>query len=53
MKSVTDRLPVVGNERKGPVMFLSGDVHIAFASRMLYKATRRFGEPPARRRRRR
>jgi hypothetical protein len=35
---------VVGNERKGPVMFLSGDVHIAFASRMLYKATRRFGE---------
>ncbi|MDA0161691.1 hypothetical protein OM076_15540 [Solirubrobacter ginsenosidimutans] len=44
MKSVTERLTVVGNERKGPVMLLSGDVHIAFASRMLYKATRRFGE---------
>jgi hypothetical protein len=44
MKSVTERLQVVGNERKGPVMLLSGDVHIAFASRLLYKATRRFGE---------
>jgi hypothetical protein len=42
VKSVTDRLPTVANELRGPVILLSGDVHIAFASRMLYKATARY-----------
>jgi hypothetical protein len=42
MKSLTDRLPPVAGELRGPVILLSGDVHTSFASRLLYKATSRF-----------
>jgi hypothetical protein len=43
---LTDRLPLVGGVRTGPVVFLSGDVHFSFASRLVYRATKRFEDPP-------
>jgi hypothetical protein len=45
IKSLSDRLPRVGAELRGPAILLSGDVHIAFASRLLYKATARLEDP--------
>jgi hypothetical protein len=42
IKALTDRLPQPFGELRGPVILLSGDVHISFASRMLYKAAARY-----------
>jgi hypothetical protein len=42
IKALTDRLPQPSGELRGPVILLSGDVHISFASRMLYTATARY-----------
>ncbi|WP_028064029.1 hypothetical protein [Solirubrobacter soli] len=50
IKALSDRLPTVAGELRGPVILLSGDVHFGFASRMLYKAAKRFedtGTKPA------
>ena len=44
IKALSDRLPTVAGERRGPVILLSGDVHFGFASRLLYKAAKRFEE---------
>jgi hypothetical protein len=48
-KAITDRLPLVAGERRGPAILLSGDVHTSFASRLLFRAATRFEDPPARR----
>jgi hypothetical protein len=48
-KAITDRLPLVAGERRGPAILLSGDVHISFASRLLFRAATRFEDPPAQR----
>jgi hypothetical protein len=40
--TLTGKLPLVDGRRAGPLILLSGDVHISFASRLLYKATARF-----------
>ena len=45
MKAISDKLPLVSGERRGPAMLLSGDVHMSFASRLLYKATARYEDP--------
>jgi hypothetical protein len=42
--ALTDKLPLVGGKRSGQVVLLSGDVHIGFATRLLYKAKARFGD---------
>src|SRR5262249_19446763 len=41
IKALTERLPPIAGELRGPVVLLSGDVHTSFASRLLYKATAR------------
>jgi hypothetical protein len=45
IKTISDKLPLVNGERRGPAMLLSGDVHMSFASRLLYKATARYEDP--------
>jgi hypothetical protein len=42
--ALTDRLPLdaSGQQHTGAVILLSGDVHMSFASRILYRATARF-----------
>jgi hypothetical protein len=45
MKAISDKLPLVGAERRGQAMLLSGDVHMSFASRLLFKATSRYEDP--------
>lgn len=42
MVALSEKLPLVGGERTGAAMLLSGDVHHSFASRLLYKAKARF-----------
>jgi hypothetical protein len=42
MVALTDKLPLVGGQRTGSVILLSGDVHHSFASRLLYNAKARF-----------
>ncbi|MCU1265910.1 MAG: uncharacterized protein JWM21_2228 [Acidobacteria bacterium] len=42
MVALSNKLPLVGGQRTGPLILLSGDVHHSFASRMLYKAKARF-----------
>lgn len=42
LTALTSKLPLVGGQRTGSVILLSGDVHFAFASRMIYRATNRF-----------
>jgi hypothetical protein len=42
MVALTNKLPLVGGQRTGAVILLSGDVHHSFASRLLYKAKARF-----------
>jgi hypothetical protein len=50
--ALTDKLPIVpqqfqaSSEHRGAVIVLSGDVHMSFASRMLYKASKRFEDLP-------
>ena len=48
--ALSERLPLVGTgsdrERRGPIILLSGDVHTSFASRLVYRATARSGDPP-------
>jgi hypothetical protein len=46
-KAISDKLPLIGGERHGPAILLSGDVHTSFASRMLFKGIARFEDPPA------
>jgi hypothetical protein len=43
LSAVTSKLPLdVSGKRTGSVILLSGDVHFAFASRIIYRATNRF-----------
>lgn len=43
LSAVTSKLPKSGTlSHKGAVLLLSGDVHMSFASRLIYRATRRF-----------
>ncbi len=46
LKALTDNLPLdsATKERRGQVVLLSGDVHHSFASRLIYRATARFGD---------
>jgi hypothetical protein len=47
--ALSERLPLVGTgsdqERRGPIILLSGDVHTSYASRLVYRATARSGDP--------
>jgi hypothetical protein len=43
---ITDKLPLIAGERRGRPMLLSVDVHTSFASRMEYRGTARFEDPP-------
>jgi hypothetical protein len=45
--TLTNKLPLVQGSRKGAVMLLSGDVHHSFASRLKYRATKRFEDTQA------
>jgi hypothetical protein len=42
--TLTDKLPVVGVERHGRVVIVSGDVHFAFATRLVYRSSERLGD---------
>jgi hypothetical protein len=42
--AVTKRLPLHGDTVTGSVLFLSGDVHFSFSSRLAYWATERLGD---------
>jgi hypothetical protein len=44
-KAISDKLPVIGGERRGRAVILSGDVHMSFATRLLFTATSRFEDP--------
>jgi hypothetical protein len=45
LKALTDKLPAKDSmPHYGPVILLSGDVHHSFATRMVYEATKRFGD---------
>jgi hypothetical protein len=45
LTAVTSKLPPDGSGKlTGSVVLLSGDVHFAFASRIIYRATNRFGD---------
>ncbi|SHN13882.1 hypothetical protein [Rhizobacter sp. OV335] len=45
LTTLTSKLPARdGLSHKGAVLLLSGDVHMSFASRLVYRATRRFGD---------
>ncbi len=44
---LTDKLPLVKGKPKGAIVFLSGDVHFSFSSRMVYWAEKqRLGDTP-------
>ncbi|MEQ1730339.1 MAG: hypothetical protein ABL982_18385 [Vicinamibacterales bacterium] len=45
--AITDRMPLVGIERRGQALMLSGDVHMGFSSRMVFKGTKRYRDPQA------
>jgi hypothetical protein len=45
LKALTDKLLVVNGVASGPVILLSGDVHHSFATRLLFTATARLGDP--------
>jgi hypothetical protein len=40
--ALTNKLPEVSGQHTGAVVLISGDVHHSFATRMVYRATRRF-----------
>ncbi len=40
--ALTNKLPVAGGQHTGAVVLVSGDVHHSFATRMVYRATRRY-----------
>jgi hypothetical protein len=43
LKTITDKLPLDSNRRRvGQAILLSGDVHMSFATRLIYRATERF-----------
>ena len=46
-KGISEKMPDVAGAKKGHAILLSGDVHMSFASRMLYKATARIDDPPS------
>jgi hypothetical protein len=47
LKALTDKLPLNdSNQRHGPIILLSGDVHHSFATRMVYEAKIRFEDDP-------
>jgi len=45
--ALSNKLPRQDGRRQGCVVLLSGDVHFSFASRLLYRATTRFGDDAA------
>jgi hypothetical protein len=45
--ALSDKLPLVGNTRKGWVILLSGDVHHGFSAHLKYRATKRFEDTQA------
>jgi hypothetical protein len=44
-KAMSEKMPPVAGGHKGHAIILSGDIHMSFASRMLFKATRRIDDP--------
>jgi hypothetical protein len=46
-KAISEKLPVVANnDHRGSAIFLSGDVHFSFASRLFFTGTSRFEDAP-------
>lgn len=46
-KGISEKMPDVSGTKKGHAILLSGDVHMSFATRMLFKATARIDDPPS------
>lgn len=42
---ISDKMPLVGLERRGRALLLSGDVHMGFSSRLLFKGKTRYDDP--------
>ena len=41
-RAISEKLPLVSGERRGPAILISGDVHMSFASRLLFKGSSRY-----------
>jgi hypothetical protein len=46
IKAISEKLPETGGGNRGRAILLSGDVHMSFASRLLFTGTSRFDDAP-------